>query len=310
MIKWPITYKDYNGEQRKEDFYFHLSEAELSELELIYHTYGDSETSGFAGYLQETVRSGDGQRIVNVIKDLIKRAYGIRTPDGRSFIKTEHDYLVFSGTPAYSELFMQLAYNPDITAKFFVGILPASMQGAAQQRLAETPGFRPGADTSRPVPPVAGGGAHAAPVAEGTSGGFPVDNTPSMEPIVPQESVETKATDVHEPQSRPIPGRSEDFVYENSAQAEAHRPEQVGYAETPPQPQEIFERAEKIAAAEHHTMSYDQETDTIVPAPNTMKMAEEQLVAEQTQDYSQQPVAEEQVTAYPLGERPAQPYDQ
>jgi len=198
MIKWPITYKDFNDELRKEDFYFHLSEADLAELELVYNQFGrdevkDPETgavlieakSGLAGLLEDVMRSNDGQRIVDTITMLIKRAYGIRTPDGRSFIKTEHDYLVFKGTQAYSSLFMQLAYSPDSTAKFFVGILPSSLQGPAQERLAETPGFRPGADTSRPTPPVAGD--RPGPVAEAAPARPPVDTTPSMEPIVPAE---------------------------------------------------------------------------------------------------------------------------
>lgn len=225
MIKWPIQYTDFNGEIRKEDFFFHLSEADLAEIELIYHQFGVEEVkneetgeviieaqSALGGYLQDTVRSGDGQRIVDAITDLIRRSYGIKTPDGRSFIKTDHDYLVFKGTPAYSSLFMSLAYNPDLTAKFFVGILPESMKSGAEERLAEniTPGFRPGADTSRPVPPVAG--AHAAqPVAEEAPRGFPVDTTPSLPPIgvQPQATVETQEVNYAETPFDQLPERDQ-----------------------------------------------------------------------------------------------------
>lgn len=129
MLKKTITYTDYNGVERKEDFYFNLSKAEVMEMEL-------STTGGLAEMIKRIVAAQDQPAIIKVFKDLILKAYGEKSPDGKRFIKSPELSDAFAQTEAYSILFMELATNDDAAAKFINGIVPADM---AQQIASAAP---------------------------------------------------------------------------------------------------------------------------------------------------------------------------
>ena len=124
MLKKTITYVDYNGEERKEDFYFNLSKAEVMEMEL-------STTGGLAEMIQRIVAAKDAPAIIKIFKDLVLKAYGEKSPDGKRFMKVDDNgkplYIAFSQTEAYSQLFMELATDADAAAAFVNGIIPADM---------------------------------------------------------------------------------------------------------------------------------------------------------------------------------------
>lgn len=120
MIKKTITYTDYNGTERTEDFYFNLSKAEIMEMEL-------STTGGLAEMIQNVVNAKDTPAIIKIFKDLIVKAYGVKSPDGKRFMKSDELAAAFVETEAYSELFMELATDADAAAKFVNGIVPANM---------------------------------------------------------------------------------------------------------------------------------------------------------------------------------------
>lgn len=126
MLKKTITYTDYNGVERKEDHYFNLTKAELMEMEM-------STAGGFAEMIQRIVDAQDAPSIIKVFKELILKAYGQKSPDGKRFIKTDELAKEFSETEAYSELFMELATDADAASAFINGIIPAD----AAKQLAE-----------------------------------------------------------------------------------------------------------------------------------------------------------------------------
>lgn len=127
MIKKTMTYTDYNGNERTEDFYFNLSKAEVMEMEM-------STSGGLAEMIQRVVAAQDQPAIIKIFKDLILKAYGRKSPDGRKFEKSEELAMDFAQTEAFSMLFMELATNADEASKFVNGIVPADMakQVAAQ----------------------------------------------------------------------------------------------------------------------------------------------------------------------------------
>lgn len=116
-----MTFTDYNGNERTEDFYFNLSKAELSEMEL-------STTGGLGQMIQDIVAAQDTPRIISIFKDLILKSYGIKSADGRRFIKSKELSTEFSQTEAYSEIFMELATNADAATEFVNGIMPADKE--------------------------------------------------------------------------------------------------------------------------------------------------------------------------------------
>ena len=120
MLKKTITYTDYNGTERTEDFYFNLTKAEIMEMEM-------GTTGGLAEMIQRIVQAQDHPAILKVFKDLVLKAYGEKSPDGKRFIKNDAITEEFSQTEAYSILFMELATDADAAAAFVNGIVPADM---------------------------------------------------------------------------------------------------------------------------------------------------------------------------------------
>jgi hypothetical protein len=121
MLKKTIRYTDFNDQEVVEDFYFHLSKADLVALELSYK-------GGLYEHIRAIVASEDGAGVVDVINRLVLDSYGKKSEDGRRFIKTQDLRDEFMSSPAYSELFMELCTNAEEQARFISGVVPAGLQ--------------------------------------------------------------------------------------------------------------------------------------------------------------------------------------
>lgn len=132
MITKTITYEDYNGVSRTEKFSFHLNKAELMEMEL-------GTTGGLAEMMQKIVDAKEIPAIVKVFKDLLLKAYGVKSDDGKRFIKNDQLREEFSQTEAYSQLFMELSTDAEAAAAFVNGIMPADLVAQAAQNQAQLP---------------------------------------------------------------------------------------------------------------------------------------------------------------------------
>ena len=127
MLKKRITYTDYNGNKREEDFYFNLTKAEIMEMEM-------STSGGLTEMIQRIIETQDAPSIIKVFKDIIMKSYGEKSPDGKRFVKSPELSEAFSQTEAYSELFMELASDSDAASKFVNGIIPADMAQAVEKQ--------------------------------------------------------------------------------------------------------------------------------------------------------------------------------
>ena len=133
MHTYTSTYTDFNGIERKETCHFNLTKAEIMEMEL-------TTTGGLAEMIQKVVDTKDTPSIIKIFKELIIKAYGEKSEDGRRFVKSKELSEAFSQTPIYSELFMLLATDADAAAKFINEIIPADVAAKipeAQAKLAE-----------------------------------------------------------------------------------------------------------------------------------------------------------------------------
>lgn len=84
MLKKTITYKDYNGVERTEDFWFNLNETEITEMELGVH-------GGYTAMVNKIIATKDFPTLIKIFKDLVLAAYGEKSADGRMFIKEDRD---------------------------------------------------------------------------------------------------------------------------------------------------------------------------------------------------------------------------
>jgi hypothetical protein len=117
MLKKTITYTDFNGIERTEDFYFNLTKAEIAEMEL-------EIPGGMTAMIERITKTQDTPSLIKLFKDLILRSYGKKSDDGRRFIKNQEVVDEFKDSEAYSELFMELATNADAASAFVNGIVP------------------------------------------------------------------------------------------------------------------------------------------------------------------------------------------
>ena len=127
MLKKTITYEDYNGITRKEDFLFNLTKTELMKWDL-------KTPGGLAAKLERITQKFDIPELTSFIEALIDNSYGIKSDDGVRFIKDEKLSTMFRQTEAYDQLFVELLSDEKKTAAFINGILPkALMEEVAKQ---------------------------------------------------------------------------------------------------------------------------------------------------------------------------------
>lgn len=120
MLKKTITYTDFDGVERKEDFWFNLTKAEIIEYDAAY-----AEQGGVLKYLTWLVENNKINELIKAFKELILRSYGERLSNGR-FVKSQEIRDSFMATEAYSELFMEISSGQEAAAAFinslFAGI--------------------------------------------------------------------------------------------------------------------------------------------------------------------------------------------
>lgn len=117
MIKKTISYVDYDGNNRTEDFYFNLTKAEVMEMEMM-------TDGGLQKMIEKIIQTSDTKKIIEIFKSIILKSYGEKSPDGRRFIKNDEIRDAFSQTEAYSNLFMELATDADKATEFVNGVIP------------------------------------------------------------------------------------------------------------------------------------------------------------------------------------------
>lgn len=117
MIKKTITYTDYDGLERTEEFRFNLTKAELVDMELT--------TAGtFSETMKRIIAEKDIIRIAKLFKELLLKSYGVKSDDGKRFVKSSELSEAFSQTEAYSDLYIELLSDPEEAAKFFAEVAP------------------------------------------------------------------------------------------------------------------------------------------------------------------------------------------
>ena len=120
MLKKTITYTDYNGVVRTEDFLFNLTKTELMKWDL-------KTPGGLAARLERISQKVDVPSLTAFIEDLIDKSYGIKSEDGVRFIKDENLSKMFTQTEAYDQLFVDLLSHEKKTAEFINGIIPKEL---------------------------------------------------------------------------------------------------------------------------------------------------------------------------------------
>lgn len=131
MLKKTITYTDFNGDERTEDYYFNLTKAELMEMEL-------GVIGGMQAKMERIIKEHNTPELLDTFRGLILKSYGVKSPDGKRFMKSKEIVDDFVSTEAYSVLFVELATDEDAAQKFISAIMPADVQEAMAKEAAST----------------------------------------------------------------------------------------------------------------------------------------------------------------------------
>ena len=106
MLHKKVTYTNYNGEVVNEDVYFNLTSMELVKMEAKYEM-------SIPDKINEVTESNDYRGIIALFEDLLLTAYGVKSEDGRRFVKDPQATKEFGDSIAYAEIFEQIILNPE-----------------------------------------------------------------------------------------------------------------------------------------------------------------------------------------------------
>jgi hypothetical protein len=126
MVKKTIKYKDFNGQEREETFFFHLSKANLIAMEAKHR-------GGLRTYLERIQAEQDTEKIWQYLSDIVLMAYGKRSDDGSRHIKNPQIREEFESSEAFSELLMGLLSDPAGAAEFINGLIPHDLRAQLGQ---------------------------------------------------------------------------------------------------------------------------------------------------------------------------------
>ena len=127
MLKKEITYTDYNGTKRTEDFYFNLSRPELLRMEM-------TSESSLQEKLKAMIKEQNKVKLYEYFEWLVLKSYGEKSEDGKHFHKSEALSKAFSETEAYTELLTELCSGEDKVLEFVNGIMPTPVPKEVQKQ--------------------------------------------------------------------------------------------------------------------------------------------------------------------------------
>lgn len=122
-----ITYKDFNGDERTDRLYFHLSQADLTRLEL-------SHKGGIKNLIIKIINEHDNYALWNLFEELIAASYGVKSADGKRFMKNPEILNDFKESNGYSEFIFSL-FDSEKANEFVSGLV----QEAKQEQLPSIP---------------------------------------------------------------------------------------------------------------------------------------------------------------------------
>lgn len=132
MLKKTITFEDLDGNQVTEDFYFNINKTELIQMQL-------SVEGGMEARLSQIVASQDGKRIMEIVDDVLRQAYGVRSDDNRRFLKSDELFEDFKQTDAYNVLFLELCTDAGASAAFMNALMPKDLAAEVEAKLMTNP---------------------------------------------------------------------------------------------------------------------------------------------------------------------------
>ena len=145
MFERTFTYEGFDGKQYKDTWGFYLSKADLLEIQL-------GSFIGMDALMRRLIETQNGKEIMAIIREIILKAVGKPSSDGKRFIRNAEISEEFHQTDAYSQLFEELVLDGDKAMEFIMAAVPREIgermkaQVAAQEANAEDKEAAPAAE--------------------------------------------------------------------------------------------------------------------------------------------------------------------
>lgn len=117
MYTKSVKYVDFDGNERTEDVRFNFTQEELVRLNL-------SKEGGLEYYLNKLIQTRNVKEVAEILREVLLKAYGEKSPDGKRFDKSDEIRNNFANSAMFSDIYMELANDPDKCAEFFKKIVP------------------------------------------------------------------------------------------------------------------------------------------------------------------------------------------
>lgn len=121
MLKKTITYENFDGQTITEDLFFNISKNEVLQMEL-------QTPGGYSAKIREMFNKKDTPTIMKNMEEIVLNAYGIKSADGRTFLKNDKIREEFKSSAAYQELMFGLLTDADAAVAFIKGIMPVEIK--------------------------------------------------------------------------------------------------------------------------------------------------------------------------------------
>lgn len=131
MLKQTVSYYDFDDNPSQETLYFNLTKTELADNISLRDELEDMRET-FSGDKRE-LSTQEIKQLVDLVKTIMRLSYGVRSADGKRFVKTDELWTEFTQTAAYDEFLYSLFQDPDKAVHFMTGILPKDVRDEAQK---------------------------------------------------------------------------------------------------------------------------------------------------------------------------------
>lgn len=133
-VKRDITFKNpFTGEDTTATYYFQLDKADALEMDIVHEL---ASMDNPMAYLQQVTESSDSRRMLNLWKELLFSAVGVR--DGEELVKGPEIVRKFRQSGAYNQLLSELIEDDDAGAQFFVNVMPDDVREKAAEEAKRT----------------------------------------------------------------------------------------------------------------------------------------------------------------------------
>lgn len=123
MLKQQVTYEDFDGNTQTETLYFNLNRMELISFQKRYGS------ENMENYINKLIEEKQIEPMYDLLNDFVLTAYGVKSEDGKRFIKNDQIRDEFKQSLAYEALIEDFHDDSRKVLENFIAGVTAHIRG-------------------------------------------------------------------------------------------------------------------------------------------------------------------------------------